>query len=154
LATTDLIGAHTRADHAVATPTAPLPPKAAKAPARLETAFLPLGVVRAVTQYEMAAFRYDELIARPASSLSPAEFDAIRLSQETMTQAFMVLAEAGQTGLLAPLEAATSYWDAAAHCRDLAEASDFDGCLVAQDEMRMCRCQLEQAGRLDLIGGA
>ncbi|MGX1220364.1 hypothetical protein [Streptomyces ambofaciens] len=152
MATTDLTGAQTRTIPAPST--APLPPKAAEALARLETAFLPLDVVRAVTQYEMAAFRYDQLIARPASSLSPAEFDAIRLSQETMTRAFSVLAEAGQTSLLAPLEVATSYWDAAAHCQELAKAADFDGCLAAQDEMRMCLCLLEQAGRLDLIGGA
>ncbi|MDT0608831.1 hypothetical protein [Streptomyces lancefieldiae] len=136
--------------------TAPLPPAAVEAIARLESAFLPvpLDVVRAVARYEAAAFRYDELAARPASSLSPAEFDAIRLSQETMTQAFVILADAGQTGMLAPLEVATSYRYAAAHCRERAEAADFDGCLAAQDEMRMCRCQLEQAGRLDLIGAA
>lgn len=50
--------------------------------------------------------------------------------------------------------AAVRYRDASAHCRRLAASSDYDGCLAAQDEMRACRCQLEQAGRLDLIGGA
>ncbi|MFE0470529.1 hypothetical protein ACFW2V_02785 [Streptomyces sp. NPDC058947] len=49
---------------------------------------------------------------------------------------------------------AVRYLDAADHCRALAASADFDGCLAAQDEMRMCRCQLEAAGRLDLIGGA
>ncbi|MGQ5576296.1 hypothetical protein [Streptomyces sp. ECR3.8] len=140
--------------HSETTPTAPLPTAASSALARLERAFLPLDVVRAVTRYETAAFRYDELIARPASSLSPAEFDAIRSSQETMTQAFMVLAEFRQTDLLAPLEAATSYRHASAHCRALAEAADYDGWLAAQDEMCHFRCQLAAAGRLDLIGGA
>jgi hypothetical protein len=46
---------------------------------------------------------------------------------------------------------ALRYRDAAEHCQALAESADFDGCLAAQDEMRMCRCQLEAAGRLDLI---
>lgn len=50
--------------------------------------------------------------------------------------------------------AAVRYLDAAEHCRALAASADFDGCLAAQDEMAMCRCQLAAAGRLDLIGGA
>lgn len=49
---------------------------------------------------------------------------------------------------------AVRYRDAAEHCQALAAASDFDGCLLAQDEMRACRCQLAAAGRLDLIGAA
>ncbi|MFD5294753.1 hypothetical protein ACFWJU_06055 [Streptomyces mutabilis] len=53
-----------------------------------------------------------------------------------------------------PIVAVARYRDAAAHCQALAEAEDFDGCLAAQDEMRMCRCQLEAAGRLDLIEAA
>jgi hypothetical protein len=44
------------------------------------------------------------------------------------------------------------YEAASEHCRALAEAGDYDGCLAAQDEMAMCRCQLAAAGRLDLIG--
>jgi hypothetical protein len=140
-----------RADH----PTAPLPPAAAEALARLERAFLPmsLDVVRAVTRYEVAALRYDELVARPASMLSPAEFDAIGEAQQTMADEFGVLAEAGRTGLLAPLETATQYRTAAKHCQRLA-AADFDGYLVAHDELAMCRCKLAAAGRLDLIGVA
>jgi len=50
--------------------------------------------------------------------------------------------------------AAVRYLDAADHLRELSAVDDFDGCLAAQDEMRMCRCQLETAGRLDLIGVA
>jgi hypothetical protein len=50
-----------------------------------------------------------------------------------------------------PVVAVARYEAASRHCRALAAASDFDGCLAAQDEMRACRCQLEQAGRLDLI---
>jgi hypothetical protein len=114
---------------------------------------MPLEIVRAVTRYETAALRYDELIARPASQLSPAEVDAIRQAQDTMADTFGVLAKAGRTDLLRPLAAATRYRNASAHCRELAAQNDIDGCWDAQDEMRMCRCQLEQAGRLDLIGG-
>jgi hypothetical protein len=50
-----------------------------------------------------------------------------------------------------PVVAVARYEAASRHCRAASAASDFDGCLAAQDEMRMCRCQLEAAGRLDLI---
>jgi hypothetical protein len=132
--------------------TGPLPSAADAALARLERAFLPLPLVRAVTRYEVAAFRYDELIARPASSLSPAEVDAIGDAQQMMADAFGVLAEKGRTDLLHPLWAADRYRNAAEHYRALVAVADFDGCLAAQDEMAMCRCQLAAAGRLDLIG--
>jgi hypothetical protein len=49
---------------------------------------------------------------------------------------------------------AVRYRDAAEHCQAASAAADFDGCLEAQDEMAMCLCQLADAGRLDLIGGA
>lgn len=139
-----------------ALPFAPLPAPAVDALARLERAFLPLPlrIVRAVTRYEVAAARYDELIARPASDLSPAEVDAIGDAQQTMADEFGVLAEAGRTDLLAPLRTADRYQAAAARCARLAAEDDFDGCLNAQDQMRDCRCQLEQAGRLDLIEAA
>lgn len=51
-----------------------------------------------------------------------------------------------------PVVAVARYRSASEHCRALAASADFDGCLAAQDEMAMCRCQLESAGRLDLIG--
>lgn len=66
--------------------------------------------------------------------LSPAASDALRSLELRIT--------------------AVRYLDAADHCRALAQAADFDGCLAAQDEMAMCRCQLADAGRLDLIGAA
>jgi hypothetical protein len=50
-----------------------------------------------------------------------------------------------------PVVALARYRAASEHCRALAESADFDGCLAAQDEMAMCRCQLAAAGRLDLI---
>jgi len=135
------------------TPTAPLPAPAVEALARLERAFvpMPLHIVRAVTRFEIATARYDELDARPASTLSPVEVDAFLAARQTVADAFGVLAEAGRLDLIEPAEAATRYRQASAHCARLAAQDDIDGCWVAQDEMRMCRCQLEQAGRLDLI---
>ena len=135
-------------------PTAPLNTAAQQALAYLERAFLPvtLDVVRAVARYETAALRYDELVARPASQLAPAEVDAIRDAQDTMTDTFGILAAAGQTSLLRPLETATRYRWASIHCSEMSATGDVEGCLHAQDEMAMCRCQLADAGRLDLIG--
>lgn len=131
--------------------TATLPPAAAAALTRLELAFAPLSVRKAVTRYEVATTRFDELDARPASQLSPAEVDAYFGAQKTVAEAFGVLAEAGRLDLIEPAEAAARYRWASVHCRRLAAVADYDGCLAAQDEMAMCRCQLSNAGRLDLI---
>ena len=148
---TQIVPAPVRADHH--RPTAPLTPSAATALANLERAFLPLDLVRAVTRYETATARYDELVVRPASSLSPAEFDAVGDAQQAIAKSLEVLADAGMLHLIEPAETATRYRQASAHCRHFAACADFDGCLEAQDEMGHCRRQLEQAGRLDLIGG-
>ncbi|MFF2383720.1 hypothetical protein [Streptomyces sp. NPDC058108] len=54
-----------------------------------------------------------------------------------------------------PLElvfTASRYQAATVHYRELAEQGDYDGCLTLGDEMAMCRCELQAAGRLDLIG--
>jgi hypothetical protein len=136
--------------------TSPLPPAARDALARLEQAFLPmpLSVVRAVARYEVAAARYDELIAKPVGDLKPAEVDAIGDAQQVIAESFGVLAEASRLDLIAPAEAAARYRLAVSHYRQLVTAADYDGCLDAQDEMAMCRCQLAQAGRLDLIEAA
>ena len=137
------------------TPTAPLNPTAAEMLARLERAFLPvpLPLVRAVTRYETATARYDELIARPASTLSPAEFDAVGEAQQAIAESLRVLADAGRLDLIAPAETAARYRQASAHCRELAASGKYVACLPVQDEMTMCRRQLQAAGRLDLIGG-
>ena len=50
-----------------------------------------------------------------------------------------------------PVVALARYQSASKECRELAASGNFDACLAVQDEMRMCRCQLEAAGRLDLI---
>ena len=135
-------------------PTAPLSADAARALARLERTFLPLDLVRAVTRYETAALRYDELIARPASQLKPAEVTAIGEAQQTIAESLGVLADAGRLDLIAPVEVAARYRQASAHYRRLAACGDYEGCEYVRDEMGHCRCQLEAAGRLDLIGGA
>lgn len=144
--------------------TAPLPPAAVAALSHLEAAFLPmpLEIVRAVTRYETAALRYDELIARPASTLSPAEVDAIGDAQQTMANAFGVLAEAGRTDLLAPLETSAQYRLSEARANELIAIartgcmSDLDADDLAHnvDLMAGYRATLAKVGRLDLIGGA
>jgi hypothetical protein len=136
-------------------PTAPLTPTAAAALANLERAFLPLDLLRAVTRYEANTARYDDLIARPASSLSPREFNAVGEAQQAIAEALGALADAGRLDLIAPAETAARYRQASAHCRALVsnpQGVDFKLWLCTQDEMAMCLCQLEQAGRLDLIG--
>jgi hypothetical protein len=136
------------------TPTAPLPTPAVTALARLELALLPPHVADAVSRYESAAARYDALAARPLESLPQADLDAFLNAQQSMADAFGVLAGVGRLDLIAPAEAATRYRQAAAHCRELAAVADYDGCLAVGDEMAMCLCQLRDAGRLDLVGGA
>lgn len=49
---------------------------------------------------------------------------------------------------------AIRYRDASERCAFASLAGNIGQCLAAQDEMRMCLCQLEAAGRLDLVGGA
>ncbi|MFE2047959.1 hypothetical protein ACFXAS_05590 [Streptomyces sp. NPDC059459] len=53
-----------------------------------------------------------------------------------------------------PVVAVARYRSASQHCQALAASGNYDGCLAAQDEMAMCRCQLAAAGRLDLIEAA
>lgn len=142
-------------------PTAPLPAPAVSALSRLERAFLPmpLQLVRAVTRYEIAAARYDELMARPASDLSPAEFDSFNDAQQTMADEFAVLAEAGRTDLLAPLWAADRYRVSEVRANELialgraGRMSDLDADDLAHriDLMAGYRATLAAAGRLDLI---
>ena len=144
------------------TPSAPLPPAGEAALSRLDRAFLPLPLVRAVTRYEIAAARYDELIARPASELSPAEFDSVGAAQQTMADSLGVLADAGRTDLLAPLWAADSYRASEARANELIAIgragcmSDLDADDLAHriDLMAGYRATLAAAGRLDLIEAA
>lgn len=131
--------------------TAPLPAPAAEALHRLERAFLSLPLVRAVTRYEVATARYDELVALDARTMTGAQFDSFAAAQQTIAESLATLAAAGRLDLIAPAETATRYRQAASHCRRLSAHADYDGCLDVLDEMAMCLCQLERAGRLDLV---
>lgn len=51
-----------------------------------------------------------------------------------------------------PVVSVARYRTASAHYRDLAASGDFEGCEYVRDEMTDCLCQLEKAGRLDLVG--
>lgn len=53
-----------------------------------------------------------------------------------------------------PVVAVARYRTASAHYQALAAGGDYEGCEYVRDEMAMCLCQLETAGRLDLIGVA
>jgi hypothetical protein len=53
-----------------------------------------------------------------------------------------------------PVVALARYQSAAVHYRALAADGDYEGCEYVRDEMTLCRCQLQAAGRLDLIEAA
>jgi hypothetical protein len=53
-----------------------------------------------------------------------------------------------------PVVALARYQSAAVHYQALAERGDYEGCEYVRDEMTLCRCQLQAAGRLDLIEAA
>lgn len=161
MATQKLIPAPTCADTAG---TAPLPPTAAAALARLERAFVPvsLDVARAVTRYEVATARYDELAARPVSTLSPAEVTAFGDARQTIVEALGELGKAGRLDLIGPAQAASRYRQAAARAVELSTLAlldrmtglDADDLAHAEDLMAAEKATLTAAGRLDLIGGA
>ncbi|MFE7727436.1 hypothetical protein ACFU5D_16775 [Streptomyces anthocyanicus] len=144
--------------------TAPLPPKAAEALARLERAFVPvpLSVARAVTRYEVATARLDELSARSASTLSPAEYTALSDAQQTIDEALYELDKAGRLDLIVPAETASRYRHAAARAAELSTMAllnrmtvlDADDLAHAEDLMAAEKATLASVGRLDLIGGA
>jgi hypothetical protein len=115
------------------------------------TAPLPPAVTAAVAQYEAATLRYDGLAAKPVP-LSPADLEAFLTTQGAIFEAVVVLADHRRLDLTGPAETASRYRQAAAHYRDLAATSDYEGCEYVRDEMTMCHCQLAAAGRLDLIG--
>ncbi|MCM8552277.1 hypothetical protein [Streptomyces sp. STCH 565 A] len=145
----------------MSTPTAPLNPAAAAALARLERAFVPvsLDVARAVTRYEVATARYDELSARPVSTLSPAEATAFGDAQKTIDEALAELGKAGRLDLVGPARTASRYRKAAARVvelstlalRDRMTGLDADDLVHAEDLMAAEKATLTAAGRLDLI---
>ena len=130
------------------------------------TAPIPPAVTDALTQYEAATLRYDNLAAQDPATRTPADLAAFLDAQGEIFEAVVILADHRRLDLTAPAEAASRYRQAAAHCRELSKACgaklDLDkggefGGLVdaladARDEMGHCHCQLAAAGRLDLIG--
>jgi hypothetical protein len=193
VATTDLIGALQRTDHAVVSTTAPLPPAAAAALRRLELALTEpdpavVAKVRAALGFsagwqpdaylgETATYltvwsqhELNDLFERVGGTVSTRQVERSTSDGSSTWAATEItltveVADVGPVEIVTDIEddpergyrtdlpvvAVARYEAASRHCRALAEAADFDGCLAAQDEMRMCRCQLADAGRLDLI---
>lgn len=126
------------------------------------TAPLPLSVVRAVTRYEVASVRRDELSAKPASQWTPAEFDSFTAVHDAIVESVLTLGAAGRLDLIGPAKAAADYRKAEARANELIAAglagrmSDLDADDLAHnvDLMAGDRATLASAGRLDLIGGA
>lgn len=65
-----------------------------------ENAPLTPAVAQAVTAYTTATTRYDELTARPATTLTPAEHTAALAAQQDLAAAFGTLADAGRLDLI------------------------------------------------------
>ncbi|MYS72364.1 hypothetical protein GTY88_18340 [Streptomyces sp. SID5926] len=98
MATTDLIGAQTRADHAVAAATAPLPPKAAEALAKLERAFAP---ERTAQDYRTAAVRVRELSDLAVfERMSDLDARSMAEAEADMVAAHSTLTAAGRLDLI------------------------------------------------------
>lgn len=84
-----------------ALPTGSLPPAAAAALSRLELAFAPVEVARAVTRYEVASARTAELShLMDSRDLSGAEFDSLFDAQDVMRESRRTLAAAGMLHLI------------------------------------------------------
>lgn len=98
MATTDLIGAQTRADHAVATPTATLPPEAAEALAKALPHF---PIVQAVAEYETAAEHAAQLASVAESGrMTDLQADSLAAAEDVMAAAHATLAAAGRLDLI------------------------------------------------------
>lgn len=146
-------------------PTALLPPAAVDAMGSLE-----LRLASPVERLRMQIARLEESLriqrdARDSLIVqmrNPAQSELERAAAEGSfrTAAWEVAALRRQLReAKAELAVAVRFREAASTCRMLSTQSawlapgEYDRLLDAQDEMAMCRCQLEQAGRLDLIGG-
>lgn len=101
MATRELTGAHERADHAVDTSTAPLPPAAAEALARLEHSSVAPVIVEAVTRYETAALHVIELSDLALrGDLSDLDADSLAHAEDLKLGARAKLANAGRLDLV------------------------------------------------------
>ena len=169
MATTDLIGAPERADHtptplSVARPTAPLPSVVDVAVSRIEVELRsPVDVLR----IQVGRLEESLWIQRQGR-----DFDVVQMRNPALSEAERAEAEGSFRSTAweivdirrqlreakAALAVADRFQDAASTYRLMSAQTsriapgEFDRLLCLQDEMAMCRCQLEQAGRLDLIG--
>ncbi|MFI6854514.1 hypothetical protein [Streptomyces sp. NPDC050416] len=164
MATTDLIGALGRADNAG--DTAPLPPAAIDVARRLELELRsPVDVLR------MRVGRLEESLWIQRQGR---DFDLVQMRNPALSELERAEAEGSFRSTAweivdlrrqlreakAALEVAIRFQEAESTYRLMSAQTsriapgEFDRLLCLQDEMRMCRCQLEAAGRLDLIGGA
>ncbi|MGW1744543.1 hypothetical protein ACWCRD_02775 [Streptomyces sp. NPDC002092] len=142
------------------TPTAPLPAPAVEALARLELAFaspverLRKQIARLEDSLRIQRDGRDSDLVQMRNPMA-SELERAEAEGSFRSTAWEIVRLRGQLReYRAALAVALRYEAASAHCRELAAGGDFDGCWAAQDEMAMCKCQLEKAGRLDLIGGA
>jgi hypothetical protein len=65
-----------------------------------DTLAAPESVWKAVARYKANAARYDELSAKPAATLSGAEFDALASAQQGVFEQLGILADAGMLHLV------------------------------------------------------
>ncbi|MFJ9012308.1 hypothetical protein [Streptomyces canus] len=150
-----------------ATPTAPLPTAAAKALAKLERAFLPLDLVRAVTRYEIATERRAGLEAKPTREWSGADFSSFADCERVLIESAMMLAVKGRMdlidGIITPvIRAVVDYRRAALRAANLGNEALFSGMptmhaddLAHAEDLKLgARATLAEAGRLDLVGRA
>lgn len=85
----------------MSTPTAPLPTDAATALARLELAFAPLEIRKAVVRYGTASASVAELTAiLDYRSLTVPEFNELKLSEEWIAESKATLAATGRLDLI------------------------------------------------------
>ncbi|PAZ15648.1 hypothetical protein CLM62_12695 [Streptomyces sp. SA15] len=133
---------------------------------RLERAFLPLDLVRAVTRYEVATARKAELEAKPTREWSGTDFDSWVDCERTILDSVMVLVAAGRMDLLETpvdpvIRAAADFRKAALRAAALSNEAlspnmadlDADSLAAAEDLMAGARATLAAAGMLHLIGG-
>ncbi|MFF4346772.1 hypothetical protein [Streptomyces sp. NPDC001530] len=80
--------------------TAPLPPAAAEALSRLELAFAPLPVRKAVVRYGICLETYARLAMMDARNMSGYQFDLMVEAQDELTQRHEQLEQAGMLHLV------------------------------------------------------
>ena len=100
MAMQQLIPASSGADHQ-STPTAPLPPAAVSAMARIELRLTAPEVLPAVARYEVASFRTAQMSRWMSTrDLTDVELDDLEFAQDVMREATAILTAAGMLHLI------------------------------------------------------